>query len=55
VSASSRGTPPRDVRRYAAEAPGTATLVLVGAGAATVAASTPAFGHTGWRLTSGWW
>jgi MIP family channel proteins len=53
VSASSRATPARDVRRYVAEALGTATLVLVGPGAAMVAASTQAFGHTAVALAFG--
>ena len=42
-----------DWRRYAAEAIGTFTLVAVGPGAAMVAASTQAFGHTGVALAFG--
>lgn len=42
-----------DARRYLAEALGTAILVLVGTGAAMVAASTRAFGHTGVALAFG--
>lgn len=47
-----RGAGP-DVRCYVAECIGTAILVLVGPGAAMVAASTHAFGHTGVALAFG--
>jgi aquaporin Z len=42
-----------DPRRYVAEAVGTAILVLIGPGAAMVAASTHAFGHAGVALAFG--
>ena len=42
-----------DARRYVAEALGTAMLVLIGPGAAMVAASTHAFGHPGVALAFG--
>ena len=47
------GDPAFDLRRYAAEAIGTAALVAVGPGAAMVSASTHAFGHTGVALAFG--
>jgi aquaporin Z len=43
----------RDVRCYLAEAIGTGILVLIGPGAAMVAASTHAFGHEGLALAFG--
>jgi MIP family channel proteins len=43
----------RDLRRYVAEAIGTGMLVLIGPGAAMVAASTHAFGHAGVALAFG--
>lgn len=43
----------RDARCYLAEALGTALLVLIGPGAAMVAASTHAFGHEGIALAFG--
>ena len=42
-----------DVRRYAAEALGTFALVVIGPGAAMVAARTGAFGHAGVALAFG--
>jgi MIP family channel proteins len=42
-----------DPRRYVAECLGTATLVLIGPGAAMVAVSTRAFGHVGVALAFG--
>ena len=47
------GEPLVDWRRYASEALGTFALVAVGPGAAMVAASTHAFGHTGVALAFG--
>ena len=47
------GDPAFDLRRYAAEAIGTAALVAVGPGAVMVSASTHAFGHTGVALAFG--
>ena len=54
MSPQAGGAEPRfDWRRYASEALGTFALVAVGPGAAMVAASTHAFGHTGVALAFG--